>query len=123
MISLTKAEEQVMQYLWEMDGGFVKEIIEKYPDPKPAYNTVSTIVRILENKEFVNHESFGKSHKYLPSVSKEEYRSFTATKIMDGYFEGSPKKLVSYFIKKKGMDTEELDELLKMIEQAKTGKA
>ena len=123
MISLTKAEEQVMQYLWEMDGGFVKEIIEKYPDPNPAYNTVSTIVRILENKEFVNHESFGKSHKYLPSVSKEEYRSFTATKIMDGYFEGSPKKLVSYFIKKKGMDTEELDELLKMIEQAKTGKA
>ena len=122
MKELTKAEEQIMQILWELEEGFVNDIIKKMPEPKPAYNTVSTIVRILENKEFVKHESFGKSHKYFAIVSKEEYRSFTANKVMDGYFEGSPKKLVSYFIKEKGMDTEELDEILKMIEQAKTGK-
>lgn len=122
MNPLTKAEEQVMQCLWEMDGGFVKEIIQHYPDPKPAYNTISTIVRILENKEFVRHDSFGKSHKYIPVVSKEDYRSFTATKVMDGYFGGSAKNLVSYFLKEKNLDTNELDELLEIIEKAKTKK-
>jgi len=122
MNPLTKAEEQVMQCLWEMEEGFVKEIIQHYPDPKPAYNTISTIVRILENKEFVRHESFGKSHKYIPVVSKEDYRSFTATKVMDGYFGGSAKNLVSYFLKEKNLDTNELDELLEIIEKAKTKK-
>lgn len=120
MKTLTKAEEQVMQYLWEMNGGFVREIIEQYPHPKPAYNTVSTIVRILENKEFLTHEAFGKSHKYLPSVSKEEYRTYTAEKVVEGYFDGSAKNLVSYFIKDKNMNTSDLDEILKIIEDAKT---
>lgn len=119
MKTLTKAEEQVMQYLWQMNGGFVKEIIEQYPEPKPAYNTVSTIVRILESKDFLGHESFGKSHKYIPSISKEEYRAFTAEKVVKGYFGGSPKNLVSYFIKDRGMNTSDLDELLKIIEDAK----
>ncbi|HKK39044.1 MAG TPA: BlaI/MecI/CopY family transcriptional regulator [Cryomorphaceae bacterium] len=122
MKTLTKAEEQVMQYLWELNGGFVREIIERYPDPKPAYNTVSTIVRILENKEFVLHETFGKSHKYIPAISKEEYRAFTAEKVVEGYFGGSAKNLVSYFIKDKGMDTSDLDEILKIIEAAKSKK-
>lgn len=120
MKTLTKAEEQVMQYLWEMNGGFVREIIEQYPHPKPAYNTVSTIVRILENKEFLTHEAFGKSHKYRPSVSKEEYRTYTAEKVVEGYFDGSAKNLVSYFIKDKNMNTSDLDEILKIIEDAKT---
>ncbi|HKL40609.1 MAG TPA: BlaI/MecI/CopY family transcriptional regulator [Cryomorphaceae bacterium] len=120
MKTLTKAEEQVMQYLWELNGGFVREIIEQYPEPKPAYNTVSTIARILENKEFLTHEAFGKSHKYLPSVSKEEYRTYTAEKVVESYFDGSAKNLVSYFIKDKNMNTSDLDEILKIIEDART---
>jgi len=71
---LTKAEEQIMQALWDRDGGFVKEIIDMLPEPKPAYNTVSTIIRILETKGFVDHESFGKSHRYFPKIQKEEYK-------------------------------------------------
>jgi predicted transcriptional regulator len=122
MIALTKAEEQVMQYLWELDGGFVKEIMELFPDPKPAYNTVSTIARILENKNFLKHETFGKSHKYIPTVSKEDYRSFTASKVVEGYFDGSAKNLVSYFINEQPLSASELDELLEMIEKAKTKK-
>lgn len=122
MKTLTKAEEQVMQYLWEMNGGFVREIIARYPEPKPAYNTVSTIARILENKDFLQHKAFGKSHKYLPAISKEDYRSFTTKKVVDGYFGGSTKDLVSYFIKEKDMDTSDLDEILKIIEDAKTNK-
>ncbi|MGB6034656.1 MAG: BlaI/MecI/CopY family transcriptional regulator [Cryomorphaceae bacterium] len=122
MKTLTKAEEHVMQYLWELNGGFVREIIECYPDPKPAYNTVSTIVRILENKDFLVHKAFGKSHKYIPVISKEEYRAFTAEKVVEGYFGGSAKNLVSYFIKDKNMDTSDLDDILKMIEDAKTKK-
>ncbi len=123
MKTLTRAEEQVMQILWDIKGAFVKEVIERFPEPKPAYNTVSTIVRILENKGFVTHESFGKSHKYIPSISKEEYRSFTAEKVVDGYFEGNPKNLVSYFIKEKGMDMSDLEEIMKIIEDAKTNKS
>jgi predicted transcriptional regulator len=120
MRELTKAEEQVMHILWDMEGGFVREIVSRYPDPKPAYNTVSTIVRILETKGFLDHEAFGKSHKYIPVVSKEEYRAFTAEKVVKGYFDGSAKNLVSYFIKEKDFDSDDLDEILKIIEAAKT---
>ena len=120
MRELTKAEEQVMHILWDMEGGFVREIVSRYPDPKPAYNTVSTIVRILETKGFLDHEAFGKSHKYIPAVSKEEYRAFTAEKVVKGYFDGSAKNLVSYFIKEKDFDSDDLDEILKIIEAAKT---
>ena len=101
MKTLTRAEEQVMQILWDIKGAFVKEVIERFPEPKPAYNTVSTIVRILENKGFVTHESFGKSHKYIPSISKEEYRSFTAEKVVDEYFEGIPRIWFPISLKKK----------------------
>lgn len=73
MRELTRAEEQVMQILWDLDKAFVKEIVEKFADPKPAYNTVSTIIRILQEKGFVDHETFGKSHRYFPLVDKETY--------------------------------------------------
>ncbi len=76
MRELTKAEEQVMQILWEIEQGFVKDILEKMTAPKPAYNTVSTIIRILERKGFVQHKAYGKSHKYFPIVSKDQYRSY-----------------------------------------------
>ncbi|MGE8429833.1 MAG: BlaI/MecI/CopY family transcriptional regulator [Sphingobacterium sp.] len=116
---LTKAEEQIMQELWEMGRGFVKEIIDRLPEPKPAYNTVSTIVRILETKGFVTHESFGKSHQYLPKISKEEYKKGITGKLLTNYFDNSPKRMLSYFLEENRLDIKELDDILSIIERNK----
>mgnify|MGYP000967479581 FL=1 len=116
---LTKAEEQIMQELWEMGRGFVKEIIDRLPEPKPAYNTVSTIVRILETKGFVQHESFGKSHQYLPKISKEEYKKGITGKLLTNYFDNSPKSMLSYFLEENRLDIKELDDILSIIERNK----
>ncbi|MDR6737831.1 BlaI/MecI/CopY family transcriptional regulator [Sphingobacterium sp. 2149] len=116
---LTKAEEQIMKELWEMERGFVKEIIDRLPEPKPAYNTVSTIVRILETKGFVTHESFGKSHQYLPKISKEEYKKGLTGKLLTNYFDNSPKSMLSYFLEENRLDVRELDEILSIIERNK----
>lgn len=116
---LTKAEEQIMQELWEMGGGFVKEVIERLPEPKPAYNTVSTIVRILETKGFVVHEAFGKSHRYIPKVQKGEYKKLIAGKLLDGYFDNSPKRMLSFFLEENKLDVKELNDILELINKHK----
>lgn len=116
---LTKAEEQIMQELWDMGGGFVKEIIDRLPEPKPAYNTVSTIIRILETKGFVDHQAFGKSHRYIPVVQKEDYKKIVAGKLLNGYFENSPKRMLSYFLEENKLDIKELDEILTLINKHK----
>jgi BlaI family transcriptional regulator, penicillinase repressor len=97
MKPLTRAEEEIMQILWDIERGFVKDILLPMTEPKPAYNTVSTIVRILERKGFVNHKSYGKSHEYFPIVTKDEYRSFIIKRILEGYFENSFAKLSNFF--------------------------
>lgn len=119
MEQLTKAEEQVMQVLWKMKRGFVKEILSEFPEPKPAYNTVSTIIRILETKKVVAHEAKGRSHEYFPLVTKEEYRSKSLKKLMNGYFSGSLKQLVSCWVQDGNLDAAELDELLKLTKENK----
>ncbi|MCY4778137.1 BlaI/MecI/CopY family transcriptional regulator [Sphingobacterium sp. UT-1RO-CII-1] len=116
---LTKAEEEIMQELWELDKGFVRDIIDRLPEPKPAYNTVSTIVRILETKGFVTHESFGKSHRYSPLVTKEEYRKLVADKLLNNYFENSASSMLSFFLEKKKLDVKELDEIMEIIKRNK----
>ncbi len=116
MKELTKAEKQVMQVLWDIKKGFVKDILEQLPDPRPAYNTVSTIVRILEAKGFVDHKAYGKTHEYFPLVKKETYKRFLMNDVVDDFFEGSVAQLVSFFVKDKQVDVKELDELLKLIE-------
>ena len=116
---LTKAEEQIMHELWEMGGGFVKEVIERLPEPKPAYNTVSTIIRILQTKGFVNHESYGKSHKYIPAISKEDYKKVVADKLLSGYFENSPKQMLSFFLEENKLDVKDLDDILNIINKHK----
>lgn len=113
MKELTRAEKEIMQVLWELEKGFVKDILERLPEPKPAYNTVSTIVRILETKGFVLHKAYGKTHEYFPAVSKEEYRRFVTEEIVGNYFGGSVTDLVSFFVKEKEISVKELDELLK----------
>lgn len=110
---LTKAEEQIMQVLWELKEANVKQIIEQLDDPKPAYNTVSTIIRILETKEFVSHKPEGRGYVYFPLIQKTEYSNQSLHKLMNGYFEGSFKSMVSFFMKENKMDIAELEEILK----------
>ena len=116
---LTKAEEQIMQVVWTLGKAFVKEIIDELPEPKPAYNTVSTIVRILETKGFVSHEAYGKSHQYYAVVSKEQYKSFATEKLLSGYFGNSVENMFSFFVKKEKIDLKEADEILKLINKLK----
>ncbi len=119
MRELTKAEEQIMKILWRLEKSFVKEIISEMKDPKPAYNTVSTIIRILETKKFVGHEEFGNSHRYFPVVSKKEYSKFRMNEMVDGYFGNSAKQLVSFFTSNNKINIEEADELIKILEELK----
>ena len=117
---LTRAEDQVMQILWKLEKGFVKDIIEKMPEPKPAYNTVSTIVRILETKGFVEHKAYGKTHEYFPVISKDHYTKFYLNNLIRGYFNGSFENLVSFFAKENKMKTADIEKLLKEIKHDKS---
>ena len=116
---LTRAEEQLMQILWQLKKGFVKDVMEVLPEPKPAYNTVSTIIRILETKGFAGHTAYGKSHEYHPIVSKEQYKNFAAEKLLTGYFDNSVNRMLSFFVKKEKIDLKEADEIMKLIEKLK----
>lgn len=115
MKTLTKAEEQIMQVLWRLERATVKAVIEELPPPKPAYNTVSTIIRILENKAFVGHEPLGRGYVYFPLITKEYYSQQSAKKLVDNYFDGSFKSMVSFFLKKKEMNLSELEDILKQL--------
>ncbi|WP_461452944.1 BlaI/MecI/CopY family transcriptional regulator [Mucilaginibacter sp.] len=117
---LTKAEEQIMQILWQLNEAIVKDIIEQIPEPKPAYNTVSTVVRVLEGKGFVYHKAYGNSHVYFPVISEAAYKKFTFDKMMSSYFNNSYKSLVSFIADEKKLGIKELDELTKLIENLKT---
>ena len=116
MKQLTKAEEQVMQILWEIEKGFVNDLLDKIPNPKPAYNTVSTIIRILVKKGFVGYIAYGKTHEYFPVIEKNQYRSFYLKTMIGSYFGGSFERLVSFFAKDNDMDIHEMEELLKNVQ-------
>lgn len=122
MKELTKAEDQIMQVLWNLEKGFVKDIIDQLPEPKPAYNTVSTIVRILEKKGFVGYKAFGKTHEYFPLIGKEKYTRFYLNNLVKGYFNGSFQNLVSFFAKENSMEVQDIDQLLKELEHLKNKK-
>jgi len=111
MRDLTKAEEQVMQVLWQLEKGVVKEIIDRLPDPKPAYNTISTIVRILEKKGFVGHKTYGKTHEYHPLVSRDEYKRRFLKSFVGRYFGDSFHELVSFFASGRDLSLGELEEI------------
>lgn len=123
MRELTKAEEQVMLILWEMKEAMVKEVIERMDPPKPAYNTVSTVIRVLEGKGFVSHKAIGNTHIYFTLISEAQYKHFAFDKVMHNYFENNYQSLVSFLVKEKNMDMNELDELIAMAEQLKNKKS
>lgn len=112
---LTKAEEDVMHILWDIKKAFVRDMIDHMPEPKPAYNTVSTIVRILEDKGFVSHKAYGKSHEYFPLVSKEEYTRQYMGRFISKYFGGSFEKMVSFFANNNDISLREMDEIIKRL--------
>jgi len=115
MQKLAKREEEIMQILWRLEKAFIKEIIEEMPDPKPHYNTVSTIVRILSDKGFVGHQSFGNTHQYHPLVKKEHYQKDAVTDVLKKYFDNSYRKMVAHFAKEEKISENELNEIIKMI--------
>jgi BlaI family penicillinase repressor len=119
---LTKAEEQIMQLLWQLKEALVKDIIELMPKPKPAYNTVSTVVRVLEGKGFIDHKAYGNSHVYFALISEAEYKKFTFDKMMTSYFSNSYQSLVSFIANDKKLNLQQLNELTQLIEDLKSKK-
>ena len=119
---LTRAEEQVMQVLWKLNKGFLKDLLENSPEPKPHSNTIATLLKILVEKGYVDYEVQGRNNLYKPKISKEEYGKKTANQLLKGYFEGSPAKLVSQFVAENKLSLEELEELLKQIKSSKNPK-
>jgi predicted transcriptional regulator len=111
-LQLTKAEEQIMQILWDLDEGLVKDIRDRFPDPKPSRNTVSTVVRILEKKNFVSHKAYGNVYVYFPLVTKGEYSKDQLFGLMENYFGNSFPAMASFFAREKDLSIRELDGLL-----------
>jgi predicted transcriptional regulator len=117
MRELTRAEEQVMQILWIIKKGFVKDILERIDEPKPAYNTVSTIVRILQEKGFVSHKAYGRTHEYFPIISKSDYSKAHLNNFVKNYFSNSFEKMVSFFAREKGISVTEMGEIMRIMDQ------
>ena len=113
---LTRAEEQIMHYLWKIEKGFVKDIIEQFPEPKPAYTTVTTIIRILVRKGFIGYHQYGKTNEYYPLVSKSIYVDNHLREIVKKYFNGSVTKFASFFAQDDNLSISELEELNKLID-------
>jgi predicted transcriptional regulator len=111
MKELTRAEEQIMHVLWKLEKGVVKDILDRLPEPKPAYNTVSTIVRILEKKGFVDHEAFGKTHRYFPLITLNEYRRGFLKSLVNRFFGNSYQEMVSFFASDRKITIQELEEM------------
>lgn len=119
MQKLTNKEEEVMKVLWHLEKAFVKEILAEIEGPKPHYNTLSTIVRNLEDKKYVGHEAFGNTHRYFPLVSKEAYRKQFVNRSLVDFYDNSYKSMVSFFAKEEKISVEELKEIIALIEKKK----
>lgn len=115
MQKLAKREEEIMQILWKLDKAFIKEVIEEMPDPKPHYNTVSTIVRILSDKGFVGHKTYGNTHQYFPLIPIENYQKDAITDVLKKYFDNSYSKMVAHFAKEEKISENELTDIIDMI--------
>lgn len=117
MKELTKAEEQVMQYLWNLHKGFLKDIVDLFPEPKPAYTTVSTVIRVLVSKGFIGFNTYGKIHEYYPMITKKEYFSLQFTSSIKNYFNGSLTNFATHFASDSNLDLTELEEIRKIVEE------
>jgi BlaI family transcriptional regulator, penicillinase repressor len=117
MKQLTKAEEQVMQFLWSLKEAVVKDIVDRFDEPKPAYTTVATVLKVLEKKGFADHKSIGNTHLFFPVVSKKEYARLQFRSLLEDYFQGSFPKLATFFAHENNLSITDLEEMLKMAEE------
>ena len=115
MKKLTKKEEEIMQVIWHLGKAFIKEIVDELPEPKPHYNTVSTMVKILEEKEFVKHEKYGNMYRYQPLVPKETYQGEVVDDVLEKYFDNSYINMIAHFAKKENMSEREVNEIIQLI--------
>ncbi|MBS1621775.1 MAG: BlaI/MecI/CopY family transcriptional regulator [Bacteroidetes bacterium] len=122
MKALTKAEEQIMQAVWKLGKGFLREIVEAMPNPKPHQNTVATLLKILIEKEYIGINNMGRQHQYFPLISKEEYSKRSMKQIAKNYFEGSFSNVVSFLVKENNITIEELENLLQQIKKQQNHK-
>lgn len=121
-MELTKAEEQIMQILWEIEKGFIKDILKHYDEPKPAYTTVATIVKILEKKGYVSHKTYGNAHQFFPAVSKKDYSKTHVNTVFKKYFSNSLKDVVSFFASNNKMKTDDINDAIKLLNELKNKK-
>jgi len=121
-MKLTKAEEQIMQILWEIEKGFVKDILDHFNDPKPAYTTVATFMKILEKKGFVSYKPFGNAHQFYPLISKEEYSAVHINSIFKKYFKNSIEDLVSFFTDNNKLSVNDIDNAINLLNEIKSKK-
>ncbi|SHN35364.1 Predicted transcriptional regulator [Cyclobacterium lianum] len=115
MDKLTKKEEEIMKILWKLKKGFVKDILAEYPDPKPPYNTISSMVRILQEKRLVGFKQYGNTYEYYPLLSKDAYRKRFMKAFISDYFDDSLPKAVAAFIEEEQLGQQEVEEILKLI--------
>ena len=118
--SLTRAEEDIMQHIWQLGRCTVSEILDRLPDPRPPHSSISSIVRILERKGFVDHKAYGRTHEYFPLITKEEYSRKSVLSLIKDYFNGSPAELVSFLVAKEHTSVEELHSLIKDLKKKNT---
>ncbi|MFN8240366.1 MAG: BlaI/MecI/CopY family transcriptional regulator [Bacteroidales bacterium] len=119
MKRLTRKEEEALGILWKAKKGFLKELLELHPEPKPHYNTFSTLIRGMEEKGIVGHKAFGKNHQYFPLVTKEEYRKTYMQKVVTDFFGSSYKNVVSFLVNEKKISAKDLEDMIKIIEKEK----
>ncbi len=117
MKEITKAQEDILKALWEISDGAVSDVLAALPEPKPAYNTVATVIKVLEKKEYVSHRTYGKTNVYFPVISRKEYAQHILKDAYKGLFKGSLNQMVSYFVKNKDVSINELEELKNMLEE------
>ena len=115
--SLTKAESEIMKILWQLKRAFIKDVLAQMPEPKPAYTTVATFLKILEKKRVVSYKTYGNSHEFFPLISEEEYRRHEVDQLLDNYFDNSVANLVSFFVRENGLEDKDLDELASFIDK------
>ena len=116
MKEITKAQEDILKALWQIKDGAVSDVLEKLPEPKPAYNTVATVIKVLEKKGYVSHKTYGKTNVYFPVISQKEYAQYVMKDTFKGLFNGSLNQMVSFFVKSKDISIKELEELKQMVE-------
>lgn len=117
MIEITKAQEDILKALWEIKDGAVSDVLNALPEPKPAYNTVATVIKVLEKKGYASHRTYGKTYVYYATVSKQEYSQHVLRDTFKGLFNGSLSQMVSHFVKNKEVNIHELEELKEMVEK------